>query len=226
MNRLGAGQNDFKPMAARTPILSTWFRLTLFITSYLPLWVLLVFNQVTRPVELSWLHWGGFSTPALMAWWHHFAFASFFVVMILYGALSLFIFMPMLRQRAERNGQAVKLLDVRNRNSEAISYIGSYIIPFLFQQYNSLYEKLATGLLIYMVYRIYVHSTLMMINPILTMWYSLYEVDFQDSSGNKKTGMLITRERYLEIADAMRVYPIGPRLYFGITNSLLPVTNS
>lgn len=212
-------------MAAKTPKLSAWFRFTLFVTSYIPLFLLILFNQLAREPERSWLHWGGFNQKALWAWFEHFSFASLIGIIILYGVVSLRLFMPYLRKRAERNGKLIKLLDVRNRNSEAISYIGSYIIPFLFQQYDSLYEKIATGLLVGMVYAIYVHSTLMMINPILTLFYSLYEVDFQDTSGDKKTGMLIIRDRYLEAPEQVKLYTIGPRLYFGVPLPSSTVTN-
>jgi len=200
--------------ASRQHSLSGLFRFTLFATSYTPLFGLIAFKQLNDNPDF--LHWGGLSLVGLKTWVTNYLLSTILLILIALSLLGLIYFLRLLRQRTVDNGNPIRLVAVRNRNSEAIGYIGSYIIPFLFQSYKTLYENAATVLLLGLVYQIYIHSTLLLINPLLTLRYSLYEVDFKDASAVPKTGMLIINNRYLEADDLIRIYPVGPRLYFGL----------
>lgn len=199
----------------RGSLISGLFRFTLFATSYTPLFGLIASKQLSD--NPNFLHWGGLNKAGLWTWIKNYALATLLLITVAVSLVGLLYFLYQLRQRTQSSGNPVRLVAVRNRNSEAISYIGSYIIPFLFQGYKTLYENVATFVLLGLVYQIYVHSTLLLINPLLTLRYSLYEVDFNDTSATIKTGMLIINNRYLEAPDTIRIYAVGPRLYFGLS---------
>ncbi len=113
-----------------------------------------------------------------------------------------------------KEGDEVTIKDVKNRNSESISYIGTYIIPFLFQSYSTFYELFAISFLLFVIYKIYINSSLLLINPLLNIKYSIYEIDFLDKEKINKSGMVITQRKNLEEENIIKIVKIGHKLYY------------
>ncbi len=147
----------------------------LFVSSYLPLFILIIARQVSE--NFSFLHWGGFTKKSIYAFATNFGLSSvlFFVALI-----GWFGFKKTLSNIEEvaKNGFPVIIKDVKNKNSEAIGYIATYIIPFLFQSFNSWFECFSVLFLLVIIYRIYINSSLLLINPFLSIWYAIYEIEF------------------------------------------------
>ena len=116
------------------------------------------------------------------------------------------------------NGRPVKITDVKNKNSEAIGYIATYIIPFLFQSFSGWYECVSVLFLLCIIYRIYINSSLLLINPILSFRFSIYEIEYKDWN-KEKNGLVISRDKYLQYEADIKIYEIGHKLYFAINNS-------
>ncbi len=90
----------------------------------------------------------------------------------------------------------------------------------MFEDYASLFSVLALAVLLVVIFFIYSNSTLILINPVLNLWYSLYEVEFIDSPlgsplpSKSKTAMILTSERFLEDGDRMLFQRLGNKLFF------------
>lgn len=208
----------------RRPMLRGPVPFALFATSYTPLFVLIVLRQLAAGSEF--LHWGGASLQALGVFLAHFGVSAVLVCISVAGAIAVVIFMRNVAGDAVRNGIRIDVTEVRNRNSESVSYIGTYIIPFLFEDYSSFYSVAALVILLGVIYAIYVNSTLVLINPLLNLYYSLYEIEYRDGRaategqpGRQKTAMVITRNRFLEEGDVMLVRSLGRKLFFGSPNA-------
>lgn len=207
-------------MGTRRNMLHSGVRFALFATSYSPLFLLMILKIFFT--HASYLKWGGFSQETILNYLKYFGLSTVLIGFMIIGSFGLLLFLTKIQRSADVNGFPVVIKDVKNKNSEAISYIGTYIIPFLFQNYSEPYEIISISILLVVVYFIYINSTLILINPVLNLWYSLYEVEFvnqpQPVNNNKnKNGLIITRDRFLEEEDHMMFRRIGHKLYFGLS---------
>lgn len=190
-------------------------RLSLFCTSYTPLFGLMILRHVGKLWGVY--HWGGWEWDAFILYIKQFGFSTILAIPIIFGLVGIRLFILRVGGSATTSGDPVTIKDVENRNSDSISYIGTYIIPFLFQDYSSFIDILSVAILLGVIYFIYINSNLLLINPGLNLWYSLYATAFVDSkSGPPKRGMVITREKFLQEEDRMLFMPIGHKLYFAV----------
>lgn len=190
---------------------------SLFATSYTPLFVLIILRQLFQNGnKLTNASTTGEFVTIIAA---DFLLSLMLITLICMGMFGLVASLKNLNVRAKQNGVRVSITNVQNRSGEAISYIGTYIIPFLFQDYSGWYEVLSVLFLLYVIYRIYIHSSLLLINPLLNLRYSLFEIGFiEEQNGRQRTGMMITRNRFLQEGDSLLIYPLGQKLYLGVMN--------
>lgn len=187
----------------------------LFITSYFPLFALIIIRQVSE--NSDFLNFGGIERTTINLFFSKFGLSVILSVVSIIGLFGYWKTLGNIEEVAE-NGRPVKIRDVKNKNSEAIGYIATYIIPFLFQSFSGWYECLSVLFLLGIIYRIYINSSLLLINPILSFRFSIYEIEYKD--GNKeKNGLIISRDKYLQDEADIKIYEIGHKLYFAINNS-------
>ncbi len=112
----------------------------LFVSSYLPLFILIIVRQVSENSEF--FHYAGFTLAGLKTFALKFGLSA---ILILVSAVGLFGYWLTLGNIEEvaKNGNPVTVKDVKNKNSKAIGYIATYIIPFLFQSFSGRYECLS-----------------------------------------------------------------------------------
>lgn len=142
-------------------------RLLLFLSSYFPLTLVIFFLLLNKHWKTSWgVLIGGT--------------ACF---------LTLLIYLKSLRTRAPIR---VKVAEFKRRDGEVMSYIASYLIPFLTFSFSG-WEQIVSLVIIFIVLGIiYVNSNMIQINPMLNvLGYSLYEVTLEGGSVHS----LITRQR-------------------------------
>lgn len=188
-------------------------RFVLFVTSYSPLFILIIISQLSKfPNDLFC---GNLKSEHIFLLLKYFGVSLALALLMTIGFFGLKIFLSAVDADIDSSSAGITIRDFENKNSESIGYIGTYIIPFLFSDYTNFYSVISLAVLLVVVYFIYIQSSLIVINPILNIFYSLYEVSFSDSSKNPKKGMLITREKYLAEGDNLQVIPIGHKLYFG-----------
>jgi hypothetical protein len=165
-------------MATRSPKINRlhgWAQFTLFVTSYLPLFILIIIRQVFANIEYH--HWD-FTAEGMKT------FITKFGLSTLLGLISLFGWIGYTQtfgkiEEVAKNGFPATVMEVQNKNSEAIGYIATYIIPFLFEAFDSWYNCIAVLLLLAIIYRIYINSSLLLINPVLSFRFAIYEIEYE-----------------------------------------------
>ncbi len=186
---------------------------SLFATSYTPLFILIILRQISQ--NLLSFDWNQHGSELVTSFALHFGLSAILLLVIVSGLGGMMISLRNIRGRAASNARVVKIVDATNRSGEAISYIGTYILPFVFEDYNDLFGTFAVAFLLFVIYRIYINSSLLLINPLLNMSYALYDISFSDGDGIR-AGMLITRNQQLENGEEVKIYGLGKKLYFGV----------
>lgn len=187
----------------RAPVFS------LFCLSYMPFFLILAVRQINE--NISFLIWGGISMESFVCFARCFLLSILAISLSLYGAIGSYFTMRNLRSSSP-NGVYVYIVDVENKNSESLGYLATYIIPFLFQSFNGILDQILLVGLLVMIYSIYIRSDLMVINPILNIWYSIYAIEFTQGSTRRK-GMVIMPTKELEGNRKLKIYEIGYKLY-------------
>ena len=133
-------------------------RFVLFLSSYIPLWV--IFAVVT---------WQGKRRLAL-------GFVAVAVVSFIGTVLYL-----RLAQRFAGIDMTVGI--IRRKDSDTMSYIASYIIPFAATPFDKIDQTIALAIFLVVLCAVYINSSMIHINPLLSlMGYNLYEIE--DADGN------------------------------------------
>ncbi|MDX9882619.1 MAG: hypothetical protein RBS73_11175 [Prolixibacteraceae bacterium] len=183
----------------------------LFVTSYSPLFILICLKQVYG--NRDFIYWGGFDLNSLTIFIQKFGLSFFLILLSCFGFLGCFWLFKNL-EKDSKNGENVTIIDINNRNSESIGYIATYIVPFLFQNFNDWYEIVAFLFLIAIIYRIYINSNLLIVNPLLSFRYSIFEMEYETQSGKRKRGLVISKEKVLDENEIIKIYSIGHKLYY------------
>lgn len=187
----------------------------LFLSSYSPLFILIIARQVSE--NLDFFHWAGFTLEGVKHLVQKFGLSLVLGVMLLIG---LFGYLQTLGNIEEvaKNGLPVQVKDVKNKNSESIGYIATYIIPFLFQSFNGWFECISVLFLMAIIYRIYINSSLLLINPILSFRFAIYEIEYMENS-KIRNGLIISRDKFLQDDANIKIYEIGHKLFFATNNN-------
>jgi hypothetical protein len=86
----------------------------------------------------------------------------------------------------------VTVKDIQRRDAEAMSYIVSYLIPFIAVPFNGWEQGFALSIFFVVLGVLYVNSNMIHINPMLNLaGYHLYEITLADDAVHS----LITRRR-------------------------------
>lgn len=188
-------------------------RLTLFLVSYLPLFLIMIVSQLYNHGD--YLNWGGFNREAASNFFKHFGAISVLSALSIFGIVGLYFFLKNIGRRTLSSGVPVKVLDIENKNSESISYLFTYVIPFVFQDLSSLTDVFSVAILLTVTFLIYSNSSMLLINPTISMRYSLYMIEYQElGSKNIKKGMLLSRNKFLEEDDCIKIKKIGHKLFY------------
>lgn len=202
-------------MEDRKPELKSGARLTLFLVSYLPLFFIMIFSQLYK--YKSHLNWGGLNFDAFANFIVYFGAVFVLVCMSIFGIVGLYFLLKNVERRTETSGQRVKILDIENKNSESISYLFTYLIPFVFQDLSSLTNVFAVSVLLVVTFLIYSNSSMLLINPTISMRYSLYMTEYIDlSKKKKKKGMILSKNKFLEENDEIKIKTIGHKLFYAV----------
>jgi hypothetical protein len=137
--------------ASAQPIGETLKRARLFLISYAPLWLMLVFRSLPKHPTLSSLTgppWEVFDYAALAAW--------------------AFLDAWRLVRGAQRKGVVRRLLsDLSDQGANAGGYVATYLLPFLATGPPDIWAAIAEVLYFLLLLTIFVRSELALINPTL-----------------------------------------------------------
>ena len=132
----------------------------------------------------------------------------------MFGAIGTIFVFKNLRRRVE-SGHTYRITEVSSMNDEPLAYIATYIIPIVFGNYSSPIDCVTIVLLFYVVYRLYIRSKLILVNPILSLLkYSIYSVRYMDGDIPRQ-GILISRNNDILENDQAKMYNVGHQLFYG-----------
>ena len=194
----------------RTNYLRTVPKLILFLTSYSPLFVCIIVRQLYY--NRSFLHVAGFNKTGILCLLQKFGLSIFLGFLLALVILGTIIFIKKLRS-ISKNGNNVTVKSISNKNAESIGYIATYIIPFLFQSFDELGDIIPLLILLIIIYRIYVTSSLLLVNPVLNCRYSLFEMEYEEK-GDIKQGLMISPFRDIYESDNIKIFNIGYKLFY------------
>lgn len=188
----------------------------LFVSSYAPLFALIILKQLFE--NHQYFNWGGVSCESIAVFAAKFGLSALLSLLSLFGIIGLYLTFNNIKTCA-KNGQPVLVKSVSNKNSEAIGYIATYILPFIFQSLNGWYEFISITFVLFIIYKIYINSSMLLINPLLNCFYSIYEIEYIEKD-KIRNGLVIYANKYLYDDSPIKIYEIGYKLYFAIDNKL------
>lgn len=187
----------------------------LFVTSYIPLFAIVIVRQLKDGWD--YLHWGGWNYETIECFLSHFGMSVFLSIMCLVGLVGIIVLFYNLKKNLP-NGITATVTKISNRNSEAIGYIATYIVPFFASDFSSWFECAIFVVVMVLIYAIYTHSNMILINPLLSIWFSLLEIEYKvvgDASNKTHDALVITNTKDYKENVNYQMYPIGFKLYYG-----------
>lgn len=184
----------------------------LFLSSYMPLFLLIAFRQIYTNksqiiIEDSLL-------SSILNYIQYFGMSTLCIVLTVAGLWGTFITFKNLEDKAE-NGCIVKISEISSMNDEPLAYVATYIIPILFEDYSNFVDCISIILIMYVVYMLYTRSNLLIVNPILNLKYSIFNIKYKDGDIERQ-GILISKDRYIEEYENVKIYNVGYQLFYGI----------
>lgn len=183
----------------------------LFITSYIPLFILLILRQLKQNEDI--LHFNGINKDSILCFLENFWLTIILSLLSICGLIGVKILFYNLN-RAIDNGDLVKIIDVENKNSETIAYISTYIVPFMFSDTKNTIDIISILIILFLIFLIYINTDMIIINPILNIKYSLYQIEYTRKS-KKRKGLLISKKRYIEMDTEIKINQITRNIYYG-----------
>ncbi|EGV5524258.1 hypothetical protein JF639_003587, partial [Salmonella enterica] len=147
-------------MSSPNEELKTGARLTLFLVSYMPLFLIMTVNQLYK--KKDYLHWGGMHKEAFAVYVENFGAITVIILLILFGVMGLVLLLSNMEERVENDGDLVKIIDIENKNSESISYLFTYLLPFLFQDLSDPISVFSLFILLLVTFLIYCNSSMIL----------------------------------------------------------------
>lgn len=188
---------------------------SLYITSYIPLFLIVMMKQVRE--NWDFLHWSGMTKAGICCFFAKFGMSCLLGLLSIVGVLGMCVLMHNLRANLH-SGKVVTVVKISNRNSEAIGYIATYIVPFMASNFSSLLECGIFVIVMALIYAIYINSNMILINPLLNIWYSLLEVEYKivgDKANEVHDALIITDTKDFREKVKYDIYQIGFKLFYG-----------
>ena len=183
----------------------------LFLSSYMPLFGIIIIRQFLANSED--LVWGGFCIEGIMNFLQYFGVSVVCIIFVIFGMLGTNLTLKNLDDKMA-NGINVEVLEISSMNDEPLAYIATYIVPILFQDYSNLSDVVTLTIIFYITYRLYIRSKLILVNPMLTLKYSIFNIKFKDGDIIRQ-GVIISKEKYIEEGEIAKIFNIGYQLYYG-----------
>lgn len=128
-----------------------WVKIGLFLSSYMPLFLILTVKN-----------------------WFNLPMSILFVFVSLYSLILIYVI-----QDSKKNPESnFKVLNFENKTKETLNYLAPYIIAFMSFNLNKLQDWIALGLFFSIIFLVYLNSDLIYINPLLLLRkYKVFKVE-------------------------------------------------
>jgi hypothetical protein len=156
-------------------------RVVLFLSSYAPLFLII----------------------AVRGWGDGRYLAGGLALLALLSVVVLFVFLSSAQKLA---ADKIKVDSVVSRDGDAMSYIVTYLLPFLGVKLSDPTDAASLGIVLLVIAILYVNSNMIYTNPVLNIaGYHVFEI--QDAEG--KTSALLCRRSYVRTGSDISVISIG-----------------
>jgi hypothetical protein len=156
-------------------------RLILFLSSYAPLFLII----------------------AVRGWRDSRCLAAGLGGVSIISVIVLFAFIATARKLAS---DKISVASVVSRDGDAMSYIVTYLLPFLAVKLSEFADVTSLGIVIFVIGLLYVNSNMIYTNPVLNIaGYHVFEI--QDGDG--KTAALISKRSYVRVGSEVNAISIG-----------------
>ncbi len=170
--------------------LKIWVRVVAFLTSYTPLWIILLFNSIFQEDRdgnfilvdvIDYVIWQekkmSFSYPRI-----EFNFMVFLMLFLIVFSIMILSFFLRYKKKEKINKEHLKIVSVESQDGNLLSYIFTYVIPFIGASGDK--EFLTRGLLMFFIASFYMTSELLIFNPLLR-WrgYYIYKIIILNENG-------------------------------------------
>jgi hypothetical protein len=119
------------------------------------------------------------------------------------SVLMLFVFLRVAQKLA---ADRVKIDSVASRDGDAMSYIVTYLLPFLAVKLNDVTDVGSLGIVLLVIAILYVNSNMIYTNPVLNIaGYHIFEI--HDADG--KTTALMCKRAYIRTGSEIDVISVG-----------------
>lgn len=122
-----------------------WSPFMLFLSSYMPLFLLIAFWQFYTNKSRMIIDEGLLSS--IVNYVHYFGMATLCVILTIIGLWGSYMTFKNLEAKAE-NGTVVSISEISSMNDEPLAYIATYIIPILSEAYSSFVDCFSIFLII------------------------------------------------------------------------------
>lgn len=171
-------------------------------------------------VYREYLSWGGLNYVAISNYVKYFGAITVLLILSLYGCIGLITLLKNMKRRASSSGDIVTVIDIENKNNESITYLFTYVIPFVFQDLSDISNIIAVSTLLIVTYFIYINSTLILVNPTISMKYALYQIEYMENTNKTRKGMILTENHSLEEGEIIIIKNIGYKLFYAINHEV------
>ena len=156
-------------------------RLILFLSSYAPLFLIIAMRGWRDSRHLA-------------------------VALAIVAVLSVVVLFAFLHTAQKLSAGKVSVASVISRDGDAMSYIVTYLLPFLAVKLNDPTDLISLGIVFVVIGLLYVNSNMIHTNPVLNIvGYHIFEV--QDSDG--KTTALVCKRAYIRTGSQIDAISIG-----------------
>lgn len=156
-------------------------RVILFLSSYAPLFLII----------------------AMRGWNDSRYLAAGIAVVAVLSVVVLFVFLRSVQKLAS---DKITVDSVVSRDGDAMSYIVTYLLPFLGVKLNDVTDAASLGIVLVVIAILYVNSNMIYTNPVLNIaGYHIFEI--QDADG--KTTALICKRAYVRMGSEINVIAVG-----------------
>lgn len=202
---MGGAHTKVNSMIGMTPMV-------LFLSSYMPLFLLIAIRQIISNFNV--VTWEGDSIMHLvLILLKNYGMATICISLALYGLWGTYVTFKHIEEKVE-NGNIVKITEISSMNDEPLAYVATYIIPIMFNDYSNVADNITILCIFYVVYKLYIRSKLILVNPMLSMKYSIFNIKYDDDNVSRQ-GILISKDKFIEENDRVKIYNVCYQLYYG-----------
>ena len=177
-------------------------QILLFIISYAPLYLILLFQNINDNIFDEKTHQFKGMKETLML---NKVSLSFLALIVISISLYFLFFNIILKSSSEK----FTVKEVKSNSVEHLSYLATYILPFVGLQFNSWQSVLSTIALFYVLGHIYIKTNMVLTNPTLTFFgYSISTV-----INNKDRTMIVIHKNKIQTKKELNFVPLIDNIY-------------